>query len=64
MASYVILSRFSPRAFADPKEFRQLGQTMSEKIKKDCPGVKWKDSFATMGRSIRWLGKYHERPPS
>ncbi len=50
MASYVILSRFSPRAFADPKEFRQLAQTVSEKIKKDCPGVRWKESFATMGR--------------
>lgn len=50
MGTYIILSRFSPRAFADPKEFRQLAATVSEKIKSECPGVKWKHSFATMGR--------------
>lgn len=50
MGHYVILSRFSPRAFDDPKEFRQLAETVSERIKKDCPGITWKESFATMGR--------------
>ncbi len=50
MATYVILSRVSPTAFNDPKDFPQLAKTVSEKIKKECPGVKWKESFATMGR--------------
>ena len=50
MATYIILSRVSPDALRDPKNFRQLAQTVSEKIKTECPDVKWKESFATMGR--------------
>jgi uncharacterized protein with GYD domain len=50
MATYVILSRFSPEAFRDPKDFRKLTNEVSSKIKSECPGVKWKDSFATLGR--------------
>jgi uncharacterized protein with GYD domain len=50
MAIYVILSRVSPKAFSNPEEFKQLAAKVSEKIKSDCPGVTWKDSYATMGR--------------
>ena len=50
MATYVILSRISPEAFRDPKEFKQLADAVSAKIKSDCPGVVWKDSYATLGR--------------
>jgi uncharacterized protein with GYD domain len=50
MATYVILSRFSPEAFRDPKDFRKLAEAVSSKIKKDCRGVTWKASFATLGR--------------
>lgn len=50
MAIYVVLSRFSPDAFRDPKEFRQLAETVKQKIKTECPGVIWKDSYATLGR--------------
>jgi uncharacterized protein with GYD domain len=50
MATYVILSRFSPEAFRDPKDFKQLAATVAEKIKSECPGVTWKESYATLGR--------------
>ena len=50
MASYIILSRVSPDAFRDPKDFKQAAVTVAAKIKSECPGVTWKDSFATMGR--------------
>jgi uncharacterized protein with GYD domain len=50
MATYVILSRFSPDAFRDPKDFKKLAETVSNKIKSDCPGLNWKHSFATLGR--------------
>jgi uncharacterized protein with GYD domain len=50
MATYIILSRFSPEAFADPKDFKQLAARVAEKIKTECPGVTWKASFATLGR--------------
>ena len=50
MATYVILSRFSPEAFREPKEFKKLADAVSSKIKSECPGVRWKDSYATLGR--------------
>lgn len=50
MATYVILSRFSPEAFAEPKDFRKRADAVSSKIKKECKGVTWKQSFATLGR--------------
>jgi uncharacterized protein with GYD domain len=50
MATYVILSRFSPDAFRDPKEFKKLAETVSNRIKTDCRELEWKHSFATLGR--------------
>jgi uncharacterized protein with GYD domain len=50
MATYVILSRFSPEAFDDPKDFTKLAEKVSGRIKTECPGVQWKQSFATLGR--------------
>jgi uncharacterized protein with GYD domain len=50
MATYVILSRVSPEAFREPKDFKQLAAAVAAKIKNDCPGVVWKDSYATLGR--------------
>lgn len=50
MKTYIILSRFSPEAFRDPKDFKKIAATVSEKIKSECPGVVWKDSYATLGR--------------
>ncbi len=50
MATYVILSRVSPEAFRDPKDFKQLAATVAAKIRSDCPGVVWKESYATLGR--------------
>jgi uncharacterized protein with GYD domain len=49
MATYVILSRVSPGAFSEPAGFRDLAKSVSQRIKKDCPGVTWKASYATMG---------------
>ena len=50
MATYIILSRFSPEAFEDPRDFKDLADDVSTKIRKQCPGVVWKSSFATLGR--------------
>ncbi len=50
MSTYVILSQLTPGAFTDPKDFKKMAETVSEKIKNECPGVTWKYSFATMGR--------------
>jgi uncharacterized protein with GYD domain len=50
MGTYIILSRFSPQAFDDPKHFVELAEQVSKKIKTECPKVRWKDSYATLGR--------------
>ncbi|KPJ51365.1 GYD family protein [candidate division TA06 bacterium DG_26] len=50
MATYIILSRFSPQAFKDPKEFKQLADAVTSRLRSECPGVAWKNSYATMGR--------------
>lgn len=50
MATYVILSKLSPDAFEDPKEFRKIASEVASRIRKQCRGVTWKQSFATLGR--------------
>jgi len=50
MSTYIIVSRFSPEAFDNPKHFLELAEQVSKKIKQECPNVKWKDSYATLGR--------------
>lgn len=50
MATYVILSRFSPQAFDDPKHFLEMAEQVSKKIKTECPNIRWKESYATLGR--------------
>jgi uncharacterized protein with GYD domain len=50
MQTYVILTKFSHDAFTEPREIRNLAKIVAEKIKRDCPGVKWKTSYATLGR--------------
>jgi uncharacterized protein with GYD domain len=50
MATYVILSVVSPEAFGNPKDFRNVAKKVSDLIKKECPDVKWKASYATFGR--------------
>ena len=50
MTTYIMLSRFSPEAFADPKNFKDLAATVSARIAKQCPDIHWKGSFATLGR--------------
>jgi len=50
IVTYIILSHFSPEAFEHPKDFLKLAERVSIKRKKECPGIRWKDSYATLGR--------------
>ncbi len=50
MARYIILSRFAPDAFVEASEFKTIAKQVSQKIKEDCPDIKWLDSYATLGR--------------
>lgn len=50
MATYIIMSRFSPEAFTDPEDFKELAAAVTSRIKEACPGVRWIASYATIGR--------------
>ena len=50
MAIYVVLSKVSPDAFHQPSEFKELAQKVRAEIQSQCPGVKWRDSYALLGR--------------
>ncbi|MFY9397068.1 MAG: GYD domain-containing protein [Desulfomonilia bacterium] len=50
MQTYVILSKLSPEALKDPSIYREMADKVSKKIKSECPGVHWKQSYAVLGR--------------
>ena len=50
MATYIILSRVTPGAFRDPRDFKKVVETVVARVENDCPGVVFKDSYATFGR--------------
>jgi uncharacterized protein with GYD domain len=50
MSTYIIFSKFSPETFKNPGDLKKKAETVSNEIKKQCPGVAWKESYATMGR--------------
>lgn len=49
MAKYVILIRFSPDAFHDPKEILTNLEELRPVLGEQCPDVKWTESLATLG---------------
>jgi len=50
VATYIIFSRVSPEAFSDPYEFKKIAETVASKIRAQCPGVRWRESYAVNGR--------------
>ena len=50
MQTYVILTKFAPGAFTAAAAFKEAATRLAEKLKRECPGVHWKTSFATLGR--------------
>ncbi|MFO7605544.1 MAG: GYD domain-containing protein [Desulfurivibrionaceae bacterium] len=50
MQTYIILSRFTSRTVTDPNELKSVAKVVSDKIRSECPGIHWKESYALMGR--------------
>ncbi len=50
MQTYMILSRFTSRTVTDPNELKSVAKVVSDKIKNECPGIHWKESYALIGR--------------
>jgi uncharacterized protein with GYD domain len=49
MATYIILTKLASDAFRDPSDFPGIAETVSQKIKSECPEVVWKQSFVVSG---------------
>lgn len=49
MATYIILSRILPCALDEPSNIKALAKKVNSRIKKGCPGITWKESYAVKG---------------
>jgi uncharacterized protein with GYD domain len=49
MTTYVLLTRLAPEATKSPADLLRLEQAVAERIRKDCPQVKWLSSHAILG---------------
>lgn len=49
MPTYVMLTRLSPEAVKDPKFVESLERKVTDKIHKNCPDVKWIQSYSVLG---------------
>lgn len=49
MATYVVLTRLTPETVKSPSDLQRLERTVSERIRKECPQVKWLANYAILG---------------
>ena len=49
MATYVMLTRLSAQALDRPDSVEELGRKVDERVRTDCPGVKWLANYALLG---------------
>ena len=49
MTTYVVLTRLTPDAVKTPADLKRLEKAVSERIRKECPHVKWLANYAVLG---------------
>ncbi len=49
MPTYVMLTRLSPEAVKRPESVVELNKQVEERIKRECPGIKWLANYAVLG---------------
>ena len=49
MATYAMLTRLTPEAVKAPADLQKLEKSVSERIRKECPQVKWLANYAILG---------------
>ncbi len=49
MATYVVLTRLTPETVKSPGDLRRLEKLVSERIRAECPQVKWLANYAILG---------------
>ena len=49
MATFIMLTRLSHQALQSPKSLESLSREVTERIRRDCPEVEWKQSYVVLG---------------
>lgn len=49
MATYIMLTRLSPEALTRPGSVADLNKKVEDRIRQECPGVKWIANYAVLG---------------
>lgn len=49
MPTYALLTRLTPESAKSPGELKTLEKTANERIRKECPQVKWLGNYAVLG---------------
>lgn len=49
MPTYVLLTKLSPEATREPRSYRELVDRVRERLRKDCPEVKWLANYWLLG---------------
>jgi len=49
MATYIMLTKLSPEALTRPGSVADLNQKVEERIRQECPAVKWLGNYAILG---------------
>ncbi len=49
MPTFVMLTRLSPDALTRPGKVDELNQAVEERIKRECPDVRWTSNYAVLG---------------
>jgi uncharacterized protein with GYD domain len=47
--TYVMMTRLSPEALTRPGAVTELSRKVEERVKAECPGVKWLANYAVLG---------------
>ncbi|MBI2370804.1 MAG: GYD family protein [Deltaproteobacteria bacterium] len=49
MATFAMLTRLTPETLKSPADLKRLEKEVSERIRKECPLVKWLANYAILG---------------
>ncbi len=49
MATYIMLTKLSPEALAGPGSVGDLNKKVEDRIRQECPTVKWISNYAVLG---------------
>jgi len=49
MPHYVMLTRLTPESVKSPRDLRGLEKGVNERVRKECPEVRWVANYAVLG---------------